>query len=175
MSLNLLVAYWLIGSLYMMQLAGWRAVPCYFFSLYTTQECESPIHLVVDTSFTGNAVGCKAFISMPLEIRGESLANIFHQLLVEKATTEAERICLDRMMKGHEGGIFSTAQGGDGLAPVDTRRSTLETSMSRLLGMLQEVRSYVDGIVSGKHRGDPHIGRLITACVASIPQMRPDA
>ncbi len=76
------------------------------------------------------------------------------------------------MVKGHEGGIFSTAHGGDGLAPVDTRRSTLETSMSRLLGMLQEVRSYVDGVVSGKHKGDPHIGRLITACVASIPQMR---
>ncbi len=81
MFLNLLVAYWLVGSLYMMQLAnGWRAVPSYFFSSCTTQECESPIHLVVDTSFTGNAVGCKAFISMPLEIRGESLANIFHQV-----------------------------------------------------------------------------------------------
>ncbi len=79
------------------------------------------------------------------------------------------------MIRGQEGGIFSTAQGGDGLAPVDSRRSTLETSMSRLLGTLREVRSYVDGVVSGKHRGDPHIGRLIAASVASIPQMRPEA
>ncbi len=59
---------------------GWNGITCHFFYLYIAQECESPIHLVVDTSFTGNAVGCKAFISMPLEIRGESLANIFHQV-----------------------------------------------------------------------------------------------
>ncbi len=78
------------------------------------------------------------------------------------------------MIKGQEGGIFSTAKGGDRLASVDTRRSTLETSMSRLLGMLREVKSYVDGVVNGKHKGDAHIGRLIAASVSSIPQMRPE-
>ncbi|CAM9504815.1 unnamed protein product, partial [Phaeothamnion confervicola] len=47
---------------------------------FYTAECEAPVHLVVDTALTDNIVGCKAYVSAPLEIHGVALANVFHQV-----------------------------------------------------------------------------------------------
>lgn len=66
-------------------------------------------------------MGCNAFISTPLEIKGAALANVFHEVKVNLVSAEAERICIDRMVKGQEN-AFSTP---DGLADVDSRMASL--------------------------------------------------
>lgn len=68
-----------------------------------------------------NIVGCNAFISTPLEIKGAALANVFHEVKVNLVSAEAERICIDRMVKGQED-AFSTPEG---LADVDSRMASL--------------------------------------------------
>jgi translation initiation factor 3 subunit F len=141
---------------------------------FYTQECDSPVHLVIDTSLKNDAVGCKAYVTAPLEIKGEALANVFHQLQVKVESSEAERICLDRMVKGQEGGLLAAATSGEGLAAVDSQMATLETSMERLLAMLREANVYVDEVVAGQRPADPHVGRRIANSVAAVPHVRPE-
>ncbi|CAM9300731.1 unnamed protein product, partial [Discosporangium mesarthrocarpum] len=124
---------------------------------FYTQECESPIHLVVDTALKDNRVGCKSFISTSLEISGVALANIFHEVKVQLVSLEAERICIDRMVKGQEEPFVAA----DGLATVESRMTSLETSIQRLLVMLQQAESFVDSVVEGKVQTDPHLGRKV--------------
>ncbi|CAM9583623.1 unnamed protein product [Ectocarpus sp. 8 AP-2014] len=138
---------------------------------FYTGECERPVHLVVDTALKNNIVGCKAFISTPLEIDGSALANVFHEVKVSLVSAEAERICIDRMVKGQEE-AFTTPEG---LAEVDSRMASLETSMQRLVTMLQQAEEYVGTVVDGKLPADPHMGRKLADTLAAIPRMRPEA
>eukprot|EP00752_Nemacystus_decipiens_P005966 g5388.t1 len=138
---------------------------------FYTGECERPVHLVVDTALKNNIVGCNAFISTPLEIKGSALANVFHEVKVNLVSAEAERICIDRMVKGQEN-AFSTPEG---LADVDSRMASLETSMQRLVTMLQQAEEYVGTVVDGKLPADPHMGRKLADTLAAVPRMRPEA
>ncbi|CAN0260881.1 unnamed protein product, partial [Hapterophycus canaliculatus] len=90
-----------------------------------------------------------AFISTPLEIDGAALANVFHEVKVNLVSGEAERICIDRMVKGQED-AFTTPEG-----------LAAETSMQRLVTMLQEAEEYVGTVVEGKLPADPHMGRKV--------------
>ncbi|CAM9614191.1 unnamed protein product [Ascophyllum nodosum] len=138
---------------------------------FYTGECARPVHLVVDTALKNNVVGCKGFISTPLEIAGVALANVFHEVSVSMVSTEAERICIDRMVKGQE----EPFSGPEGLAEVDSKMASLETSMQRLLGMLQQAEEYVGTVVEGKLPADPHMGRKLADTLAAVPRMRPEA
>lgn len=73
-----------------------------------------------------NIVGCKGFISTPLEIAGSALANVFHEVKVNLVSAEAERICIDRMVKGQDEPFDSP----EGLAEVDSRMASLVSSFS---------------------------------------------
>lgn len=138
---------------------------------FYTSECERPVHLVIDTALKDNIVGCKAFISTPVEISGAALANIFHEVKVSLVSAEAERICIDRMVKGQEK-PFSNPEG---LAEIDSRMASLETSMQRLVSMLQQAEDYVGTVVDGNLPADPHMGRKLADTLAAVPRMRPEA
>ncbi|CAM9314471.1 unnamed protein product [Choristocarpus tenellus] len=137
---------------------------------FYTQECESPVHLVVDTALKDNIVGCKSFISSPLEIDGVALANVFHEVKVQLVSLEAERICIDRMVKGQEDS-FTTPEG---LAVVESQIASLETSMQRLLAMLQKAEEFVDSVIAGTEQTDAHMGRKLADTLAAVPRMRPE-
>ncbi|KAG5175489.1 translation initiation factor eIF3 f subunit [Tribonema minus] len=138
---------------------------------FFTTECESPVHIVVDTSLASDTIGCRAYISSPLEIAGEALANVFHQVQVQLESSEAERICIDRMVKGQAGGVLTP----DGIASVDSEAVSLESSMTRLLAMLEAASAFVDKVVAGEVPGDAQVGRKIADTLAVVPRMRPEA
>ena len=138
---------------------------------FYTDECDSPVHLVVDTSMAGNTVGCRAYVSTPLEIQGSQLGNAFHEVPLEVEAKGAEKICLDRMARGQEQ-PFSTSEGR---AAVAGEATSLEASLRRLLETLRTISTYVDGIVAGKTPADPQVGRRIADALAVVPQMKPEA
>lgn len=152
---------------------------------FYASECEDPVHLVVDTAMTGDHVGVKCFVSTPLAVSGIELANMFHQIKVEVRASDPERVCLDRMIAGLE-------SGGDGTVAVDSSSSSapsssaesltgithelqnLEGSVQRLLEMVEEASTYVDGVVAGTTPADEETGRRIADTIATVPHMRPD-
>mmetsp|Transcript_30217 Transcript_30217/g.70059 ORF Transcript_30217/g.70059 Transcript_30217/m.70059 type:complete len:296 (+) Transcript_30217:130-1017(+) len=137
---------------------------------FYAQECEDPIHLVVDTALTDSTVGVKAYVSTPLVIADEDFANMFHQVKVEMVSSEPERICIDRMLKGQDAPFTSS----EALSSLGHELQSLEGSMQRLLGMIEGASDYVDKVVSGEEKADNETGRRIADTLASVPRIRPE-
>ncbi|CAM9418586.1 unnamed protein product [Heterosigma akashiwo] len=142
---------------------------------FYTSECDNPVHLVVDTSLRGDRVGVKAYVSSPVIVGGEALANVFHEVKAAPVYEEAERICLDRMARGGGGGgAFEGEEGNAPLAP-DGGLGELEGAMEALLGLLDQAGEYVAAVLAGKEPADEAAGRELAAALAAVPRLRPAA
>ena len=141
---------------------------------FYSQECENPVHLTVDTSLAGDTISVRAFVSSPLQISGTDVANIFHQLKVQMESNEAERICIDRMLKGPQVAAEPPATEDDELALVSSDAFALERSMERLLAMLETSSEFVDRVVAGETPADEKLGRYIADALAVVPRIRPE-
>ena len=145
----------------------------------TTVDVD-PIHLVVDTSLTFDTIGVKAYRSTPVSIRGEPFANLFHEIPVRMRSTDSERICIDKMIKGlsnvetraeykqENGNEHGEDDDADGV-------KSLQLSMERLLQLIETASNYVDSIVAGTtpmpYNAD-QIGRKLYDALASVPRVR---
>jgi len=142
-------------------------------------ECDDdPVHLVVDTSLRTDAVSLRAYRSTPVQVRGEPLANLFHEIGLAVRCSESERIAVDQMVKAQN---REKADGGEeeekkGSAEDDgeDEAAALRVSMERLLSMLETASAYVDGVVEGKTPADDKVGRKIEDALSAIPRIRPE-
>lgn len=156
---------------------------------FYADECEGtdPVHLVVDTALVKDTVGVKAYVSTPLSVAGMELANMFHQIAVEVVASEPERICLDHMIdasnnaKKEKAADAGEGEGIDGTAAVaqvsgvgGQELKSLQGSAKRLLGMVEEASSFVDGVVGGSVQADDDTGRRIADALASVPRIQPE-
>lgn len=164
------------------QVVGWYATSIGGVSIvdssslihdFYSHECDNPVHLTVDTSLTNDTVSVRAFVSAPLQISGTDVANVFQQLKVQMEANEAERICIDRMLRGPQM-ADDPADGDDALASVSSDALALEKSMERLLEMLEKASDFVDGVVSGEVAADDQLGRYIADALAVVPRIRPE-
>ena len=81
-------------------------------------ECDDdPIHLVVDTSLDTDEMALRAYKSIPVTVKGEALANVFHEIRLAMKSSESERICIDRMI-----GASSTPVGASTITSYSARR-----------------------------------------------------
>ena len=130
-------------------------------------ECDDdPIHLVVDTALASDAVAVRAYKSIPVCVKGEALANMFHEIRLAVRSSESERICVDRMI--------GAAGSADGAAASQDEGAALKVSMEKLRGLLETCSEYVDKVVDGSIPADDKVGRDISECLSSIPRIRPE-
>lgn len=130
-------------------------------------ECDDdPIHLVVDTSLQTDAVAVRAYKSIPVCVKGEPLANLFHEIRLAVKSSESEKICVDRMI-----GAASTSKGA---STTQDESAALQISMEKLLAMLETCSEYVDKVVDGTIAADDEMGRDISETLNSVPRIRPE-
>ena len=148
---------------------------------FYAEECEDPVHLVVDTAMVNDRVGVKAYVSTPLAVADIELANIFHQIKVVLHASEPERICIDRMLKGQQAaedaavaGDPSEVASAESVSELTGEIQGLEGSMTKLLDMVELASDYVDKVVSGELPADDDTGRQIADTLASVPRIRPE-
>lgn len=132
-------------------------------------ECEDdPVHLVMDTSLAhGDSIAIKAYKSTPVQIQGEPLANLFHEIHLSTKATDSEKICLDHMITGNNNSEPITV-------PESDTTTALQLSMEQLYAMLETASDYVDSVVDGETPADDKIGRRIADTLSSIPKIRPE-
>jgi len=129
-------------------------------------ECDDPIHLVVDTSMSGDGMNMplRAFRCVPLAVQGMALANVFHEVRCSISSSAAanaasvkgvdnggeeeytdgcsaaERIVIDQMIKG----VQAQANAGsgdahDGLVLISGDSCLEKTSIQSLEGAMQKL------------------------------------
>lgn len=131
-------------------------------------ECDDdPIHLVVDTSMQHDAMALRAYKSIPVCVKGETLANMFHEIRLTLKSSESERICIDRL-------ISSSSESGGGALATQDESAALQLSMEKLLAMLETCSEYVDKVVDGTIPPDDETGREISDTLNSVPRIRPE-
>lgn len=57
---------------------------------FYSHECRKPIHLVIDASLSTDGIDIRAFISEAMFVGSNALANMFQEIRVELAMTDAE-------------------------------------------------------------------------------------
>jgi translation initiation factor 3 subunit F len=132
-----------------------------------TEEGD-PIHLVVDTRLLTDSIQARAFKSTPVTLQGEPLANLFHELKLTMASSEAETICLQEMVKTAE------SSQKDEAAATAPEIEPLQASMEKLVALLDTALTYVDNVVDGKVSPDAELGRQIADTLATVPRVRPE-
>lgn len=146
-------------------------------------ECEDdPIHLVVDTGLSTNSLPIHAYKSIPVCVKNETLANMFHELRCSIKSTDSERIFVDRMIKStlfvdEENDIISSGSGSGGgalLLASQDEGLALQQSMIKLLSMLNTCSSYVDAVVAGTTSPNDIIGRDLSETLSSVPRIQPE-
>jgi translation initiation factor 3 subunit F len=139
-------------------------------------ECEDdPIHLVVDTGLITNSVPIHAYKSLPVIVKNETLANMFHELHCTIMSSDSERICVDRMIKStfvEEENDDDT--GGGGALATQDEGLALYQSMEKLLSMLNICSTHVDAVVDGTTPPNDTIGRNLSETLSSVPRIQPD-
>ena len=130
-------------------------------------ECDDdPIHLVVDTSLDTDEMALRAYKSIPVTVKGEALANVFHEIRLAMKSSESERICIDRMIGASSTPVGASTNQDESLA--------LKISMEKLLSMLEKCSEYVNKVVAGDIPADDEVGRDISDTLNSIPRIRPE-
>ncbi|KAL7531784.1 hypothetical protein ACHAWF_003908 [Thalassiosira exigua] len=124
-------------------------------------ECDDdPVHLVVDASLQTDDLSLRAYRSAPVCVRGEPLANAFHEVRLALRSSDAEKICADRMANDEP---TSRDEG-----------AALKESMRKLHGMLETCSGFVDQVVDGTVSADDELGRDISEALGAVPRIRPE-
>lgn len=130
-----------------------------------TAVLPGPIHLLVDTSLSSQALGIKAFVNVRTSV-AESLLQ-FHEVPLRIQTSAAEKSGISQLMQARRA-VRDAAQKGiaaKDVGPVDG----FELGLKELLGLFRRIQEYVRAVQSGKVQGDLAVGRGLTSALCSEP------
>lgn len=127
---------------------------------FYTREVANPVHLTVDTTFRNGEATIKAFVSVNLSLGDHPLAAQFQEIPVDLRMSEAERVGYELLKSTMADKIPSDLEG-------------MESTLQRLLALIDEVYKYVDDVVEGRVAPDNNIGRCLADAVSSLPKIAP--
>ncbi|KAF7830979.1 eukaryotic translation initiation factor 3 subunit F [Senna tora] len=129
---------------------------------FYSREVPNPIHLTVDTGFTTGEGTIKAYVSNNLSLGDRQIAAQFQEIPLDLRMVEAERIGFDTLKATTVDKIPNDLEG-------------METSMERLLALIDDIYKYVDDVVEGRVVPDNNVGKFISDAVGSLPKLPPSA
>jgi len=136
-----------------------------FFSKEVTSE-KGPIHLLVDTQLTNDTLGMRSYIGTPVGFADKNLGAYYQPLPMEVMTMDVDRVGFEAFSRTkHDPSGLTTL-----LADVDN----VESTISKLLDMLNDVSTYVDAAASGSGPADPIVGRLLGKSISALPTVDPE-
>lgn len=129
---------------------------------FYSREVSNPVHLTIDTGFQNGEASIKAYVSINLSLGDRQLAAQFQEIPLDLRMIEAERVGFDILKMPMVDKIPNDLEG-------------MESSMGRLLALIDDVYKYVDDVVEGRVTPDNNIGRFIADTLTSVPKLPPTA
>lgn len=133
-----------------------------FIHDFFAREATNPIHLIVDTSLNKLKIDVKAYVSVPLMIDEKMLGAQFQRIRMESKMHETERIAVDHLAR---------AEFHSPTPALTTGLETLESSIVKVLEMLDVAQEHVQGVLDGKSEPDQKVGRMLSDAVSTIPKI----
>lgn len=132
---------------------------------FYSQECNGPIHLVVDANMTGMNLNVRGFVSTPICLGDTAFANMFEEVEVEVVINEAETKALYHMIYNTQEGEALTTEM---VSSLPSEGESVEMAVEKLLSSIDELQVYVDEVVAGKREGSPQVGLALFDALSSL-------
>jgi len=143
---------------------------CFIHDYYGQMCGSSTIHLVVDTACKDKKVAVTAYTGTALALGDETLASQFQTVPVTVTATSTEKVACDVMIKS----VVQNNETKEGNSNQLDDLDSLESSIVRLLEILDTNCDYVDSVLAGRTPKDDRIGKEIFQALAAVPRMDPD-
>eukprot|EP00871_Galdieria_phlegrea_P005395 jgi/Galph1/5857/GphlegSOOS_G4467.1 len=131
------------------------------------RECTPglvPVHLLLDAE-QKNDLETKAYISCVRKIGDQPISTEFRQVELRIISGVSEAV-------GYEGLLQAVRhEEKKNLRSVSAEFDNLQSSLQKLLLLLEKVESYVKQVTSGKKRGDIAVGRYLSDTLSMIPHL----
>jgi len=129
---------------------------------YMKEMTNAPLFLTIDTNLNNYTLSIKGYSCSDIKFGEKSLGSQFLPLPVEVIAFDSEKIGVDVLIKGKNNPNF-----------VLSDLENLESSVARLIEMIEDVSDYVNKVVEGKIQADNKIGRFLANAVAKLPKLDP--
>jgi len=130
------------------------------------QDCEKPVHLLLDLGLGDRRMSCKAYASVGLTLGEMRLGTVFEEIKLTVLNTESDQLGLDTLLKASsDPGAAPTS--ANALSDVDS----MEATIKKLLRTLEGVMEFVEKMKDGKAEADPKVVRLLQDLVAAAPRL----
>lgn len=143
---------------------------------FYSSECANPVHLVVDASLLADTMNTRGFVSKPMTLGDEILAHAFQEVKVDVVMTDSEATCMYHMINNQSTATATAAaakwEDSSILSTLPTAAQSVEESILGLQRLLDNVQSYVDGVVEGTIPATREIGMAITEALNSTAAQR---
>eukprot|EP01041_Mallomonas_annulata_P006786 gene6786-13743_t len=136
---------------------------------FYSMECANPIHLVLDTTLAGDNMGLKAFIGEPIVVGDVNFATMFQEINVEISLSNAETSCLYHMIHGQS----SPWESSQLVSDISNEAASIKASLSRLVALIDQVLSYVNGVVDGSTPPSAEVGVALADLLGTLQSMNP--
>jgi translation initiation factor 3 subunit F len=137
---------------------------------FYAKQCgdELPIHIVVDSTLAGDSMSVRAFVAKPIELGDATYADMFEETKVEVVMSSAETTALYHMMTNEEGTGMQSWDRAATVSGIPSDRDSVVTSVEQLLGSIDDISAYVDGVLAGTAPAIPSVGVDIAHALASL-------
>jgi len=129
-----------------------------------TAVLPGPVHLLVDTTLSGQAFGMKAYVNVRT-LAAENLLQ-FHEVPLRVQTSAAEKSGISQLMQARRANRDTPA--GQNVKGINTLDG-FEAGLKELLGLFKRMQEYVRAVQAGKVEGDLQVGRGLTQALCSEP------
>lgn len=135
---------------------------------YYARECNSPIHLTLDTSLESGRMGMKAYICIPLGVPDGKQGCMFTPINVEVTTYDPEVVALNLAQKTV--GLNNKVSRKRQVHPMQDLVQVAEAS-GKMLELLDQVLAYTEDVLNEKTQPDNAVGRALLDLINSVPNM----
>ena len=148
---------------------------------FYTKQCddELPIHLVVDSTLSGDTMGIRGFVAKAITLDDQTFADMFEEVAVEVVMSDAETTAIFHMMlgenKSESGSVPMQAwENTDIVSMIPSNTESITTTVELLLKTIDELSAYVDNVVDGKADSMPAVGVALSQALASLQNYNKD-
>jgi len=136
---------------------------------FYSNECNNPVHIVLDTTLSGDNMGLTGFVGEAVVVGDTTLATVFQEIKVDICLTKAETACLYHMVRGQS----DPWKGSQITSHISNEAAALKASMLRLVSLIDNVLEFVDGVVDGKTPPVTDVGVVLADLLGTLQSMKP--
>lgn len=123
------------------------------------------VHVTIDTTLRIGKMEIKAYIKSCIGVPGKTDGTMFTPVPCEVTYYRPERVAVQQMQEtklneGRQTQVFSEL-------------THLQLATTKVHHITNKLICYIEDVLSGKCRGDPQVGRLLTDMISKVPDIPP--